>query len=158
MNDDNTKSARLDIFRVINAANKKNVDFFDELTPEEQKTFYPVLIMRWMSGTIRPDQVVLINELINPLVFSMSQHKLLLWQLLTIANSGTNQKVQWIKAPGRGNAAKPMSIKLLQDQYGYSIKQASESLSLLTMQDVYEMAVDRGFQPTELTKLKKEWV
>lgn len=148
---------KLDIFRVLGAANKKDTSFFGNLTPEEQKAFYPVLIMRWMSGTSRPDQLYLINECVNPYVFSLPHHKLLLWQLLTIANSGVNQKSTWIKAPGRNNTAKPISIKLIQKQYGYSSTRAAQALLLLTLDDIIEIGINQGYQVDELASIKKEW-
>ena len=92
---------KLDIFRVLKNADLKNVDFFGKLTEEEQKAFQPFLVARWLSGTYSARQIYFINEIVNSLVFSLPNHKQLLWQLLTICTSGKQQRYIWNKLPSK---------------------------------------------------------
>ena len=148
---------KLDIFKVLGAANKKDRTFYENLTPEEQKAFIPLITMRWMSCVDQAAQVERTNQCVNPYIFSIHRHPLLLWQLLTIANTGVYQRASWIKAPGRISSSKPTSVQAIQQQYGYSTKRAVEALDLLTLEDVLEIGINHGFQPDELAKIKKEW-
>jgi len=147
---------KLDIFRVLNAANAKNVNFFRNLTEEEQKAFVPFLVARWMSGTNDARQVYFINELMNSFTFSLQQHKELLWYLLVICNSGKSQKYVWNKTATRGTMSMPVATKVVMDYFEYSTEDAKEALDILKPDDVYDMGVDLGLQADDLTKLKKE--
>jgi len=148
---------KLDIFKVLGAANKKDTTFYEKLTPEEQKAFIPLITMRWMSCVDQAQQVVSTNHCVNPYIFNIHRHPMLLWQLLTIANTGIHQRASWIKAPGRISSSKPTSVQIIQQQYGYSTKRAIEALDLLTLEDVLEIGINQGTQPDVLTKIKKEW-
>ena len=148
---------KLDIFRVLAAAGRKNTDFYSTLTPEEQKAMQPILVTRWMSGTQRADQIVYLNEIINPFVFSLSSHKQLLWHLMTIASVAGNQKCNWIKSPAK-TTKKAISASVVSQYYKYSTSRAIDALALLTVEDILEMGVDLGCQTDELAKIKKEWL
>lgn len=148
---------KLDIFRVLNAANDKNVNFYRNLTEEEQKAFMPFVVARWLSGTNDARQVIFIGELLNGFTFTLQQHKELLWYLITICSSGRRQKYTWNKLPGQTVASKPMAVQVLMEYYGYSTAQANEALPLLDKEDVIAMAEELSYQTDELTKLKKEF-
>lgn len=149
---------KLDIFRVLGAANKKNKDFLDTLTPEEVKAFQPFLVMRWMTGTDSARQVFFTNEFVNPFAFSLSgSHKQLLWQLLTIANSGKNQKYEWVKLPAKTTTSKPTSVSVLKRMYHYSTDECNDALKILNVDDILELATDLGLQPDDISKISKEW-
>lgn len=148
---------KLDIFRVLGAANKKTRDFPSTLDEAEVKALQPFLVMRWMTGTSDARQVYFTNEFVNPYAFSLTNHKTLLWQLMTIANSGKNQKYSWIKAPARASSSKPVSVGVLQRRYKYNTTDANEALALLDVDDILEMAVDMGCQPDDISKITKEW-
>lgn len=147
---------KLDIFRVLNAANDKNREFYNELTPGEVKAFQPFLVMRWMSGTNDAKQILIINELLNPAVFPLTNHKQLLWQLLTVCNSGKKARYSWIKLPSKLDPSRPTCTKVIMEYYGYSTGDAVEALRLLTRDDVIELAEDMGWQKEEIAKIKKE--
>lgn len=148
---------KLDIFRTMKAADSKNPQFYDKLSEDEVKQLQPFLVMRWMTGTSSPRQVYFMNEFVNPYVFSLTNHKRLLWQLLTVASDGKSRKYEWIKAPGKATSSKPVSVDVIRQHYGYSTKHANDALPCLTVDDVVEMAIDLGRQPEDIQKINKEW-
>ena len=157
MADPSKPAPKLDIFRVLGAANKKASNFLSKLDDEETKALQPFLVMRWMTGTSDASQVFLTNEFVNPYVFALSNHKELLWQLITVANSGTNKKYTWIKQPGRSTTSKPISVDVIKRTYKYSTSDAMDAISLLDVDDVLELATELGVQPDDISKIVKEW-
>jgi hypothetical protein len=151
-----SKTPKLDIFRVLNALNEKDAKFYDNLNDEEQKAFQPFLVMRWMSGTADALQVHLINEIANPYAFALANHKLLMWQLLVACNSGKKHKYNWLKLPSSSNPAKPISVKVVSQYFQYSTAHATDAVKLLSKHDILEFAEELGYQPDEMSKLKKE--
>jgi hypothetical protein len=147
---------RLDIFRVLGAADAKQEDFYEKLTDEERKTFLPFLVTRWMSGTQDPGQIVLINEFANPYMFSLTSHKQLLWQLLTVCNSGRKQRYVWNKLPAKRESGKPTTIKVIRQFFKYSTKEAVDVLDILSRDDIIGLAEQLGWQPDEIAKIRRE--
>lgn len=147
---------KLDIFRVLAAADGKDRSFYETLTEDEVKAFAPFIVARWMSGTSSARQVYFINELFNPLVFSLGNHKQLLWYLLTICGSGKKQRYTWNALPGKKNTSKPTAVRVVKEYFKYSTTDATEVLSMLTRTDLLTMAEELGWQPDEVSKLKKE--
>lgn len=152
-----SETEKLDIFRVMKAADAKNPQFFDKLTEEEVKQLQPFLVMRWMTGTSSARQVYFMNEFVNPYAFSLTNHKRLIWQLLTVAADGKSRRYEWIKAPGKATSNKPISVDVVRQYYGYNTKHANEALACLTVDDVIDMADELGRQHDEIQKITKEW-
>lgn len=151
-----TLEYKLDIFKVLNAANSKNQKFYQGLTEEERKAFIPSVTTRWMSGTSNAGQVMLINEFLNPYVFSLYKHPQLLWQLMTICNIGKSQKYTWNKLPGKKISSKPNAQRAIMQYYGYSSNEAATVLQLMDREDILAIAADLGYQSEEISKIKKE--
>lgn len=147
---------RLDIFRVLNAANEKDAEFYSSLTDEEARALQPFLVMRWMSGTQNAKQILFINELVNPYAFTLQTHKQLIWDLLTISNAGKKTRYTWNKLPAKTDPSRPTATRLVMEYYNYSTKDAIEALRILTRDDVLEIADELGWQQDEIAKLKKE--
>lgn len=147
---------KLDIFRVLKAANKKDAAFFSKLSTVEQKAFLPIVVSRWMSCTPNARQLVFINEFVNPYSFSLYKHPELLWHLLVVANSGSNQAYSWIKAPSKSHGSRPAATKLVMEYYNYSTSDAIDALAILTRDDLLDLAMELGWQPDEIAKVKKE--
>lgn len=149
---------KLDIFRALGAADRKDHAFLTDLTPEEVKGYQPFLVMRWLTGTSSASQVYVINEVVNPYAFNLSQHKQLMWDLTIAATDGKQRRYGWIKAPSRTLASKPVAIKVLRETYGYSVKHAEEAFLALqhTPNAIVKLAEAIGLQKEEMTKLKKE--
>ena len=120
---------KLDIFRVLAALDAKDYHFFANLTDEEVKALVPFVVARWMSGTTDARQVFFLNEVVNPYLFSLTEHKQLLWDLLLIANSGKKQRYAWNALPSKKNTAKPLTVDVLKQFYGYSTRDAVDAVT-----------------------------
>lgn len=151
----NMATERLDIFRVLKAADTKDTTFYSKLEDEEKKQLQPFLVMRWLTGTFSKQQVFLINEVLNPYAFSLYQHKELLWKLSTICTSGKSQRYVWNKIETK-TVEHPISVKIIQEFTGYNSRDAVQALKLFEPIDVVEMAEEMGWQDDEINKSRKE--
>lgn len=146
----------LDIFKVLNHISQKDREFFKTLTEEELKAFQPFVIMRWLTGTSSARQLFFLNTLVNPFVFNLSEHKELLYYLMTICTNGKTQRYNWIKGPTKKDKKLSTTTKVICDYYKYNYMEAKSVLSLLSREDILSYAEQLGYQPEEITKIKKE--
>lgn len=145
-----------EVFDILNRISNKDNTFFDQLSDADLKDIHPLVIMRWLSGIASKQQVFLLNEVVNPYVFSLSQHKRLLIKLLTIACSGKTYRYSWSKPLSKAGSSKPISLRVIGEYFKYSRKHAEQAIDLLAPDDIIAMAHELGVQADELTKLRKE--
>ena len=150
------KTHKLDIFSVLNQISMKKRNYYEGLSEEEQKAFMPLIVMRWLSGTRNARQVVFLNELVNPSVFSLHKHKQFLYYLMTVCTTGNGQRYFWNKTLSKRSSKTPTSIKTICEFFGYNTREAADALSLLSNDDILSYAEDLGKQPDEIRKIKKE--
>jgi hypothetical protein len=104
---------KLDLFRLLEAADRRDAGFFARLSEEERKEFATnaYMIMRWLSAVV-PDgstselYLLLSNELVNRNVWQLRDHPELLWLLMSRVGIGRKQRHKWIGAPKRRRADK----------------------------------------------------
>ena len=146
---------KLELADILNALDKKNVDFYKNLTTEQQKQIQPFVLMRFLTGTYNKGQIILVNELVNPYSFSLYTHKDLLWKLLTICTTGKSQRYAWNKTLSN-KSAKPVITQVVQEYFQYNRKDAEQVVSLLSPDDIIQMAEELGWQDDETNKIRKE--
>lgn len=149
------KERNLDIFWLLGELDRKNYDLWNKLTEEQRKEFSPVLVLRWMLGSRDPVQLLLLNEVVNTVVFSLPHHKELLLKLLTVTTSGSSQRYQWLNLKTAGGKNK-RSVQLIAEHYGLSLRDAAESFKLFSADEVLELAAMHGLQKDEIKELQKE--
>lgn len=104
-------SDKLNIANEMRELDRKNRQFYDDLTPEERKKFSTFLMIRWGSAVdgsseLQQYYVQSVNHYLNRHFFSMSRHPKLQWLMATAASPGLGTpRHQWISTKkGTGNA------------------------------------------------------
>lgn len=104
-------SDKLNIANEMRELDRKNRQFYDDLTPEERKKFSTFLMIRWGSAVdgsseLQQYYVQSVNHYLNRHFFSMSRHPKLQWLMATAASPGLGMpRHQWISTKkGTGNA------------------------------------------------------
>lgn len=150
------KSHKLDIFQLLNGLSKKDLKAYHSLSEQEKKEVLPLIVMRWMSGTDDARQVFFLNELVNPFVFPFYKHKELLVDLLSICGPGSPTRYQWKKALSKKKANRPKCTQIVKAYFGYNTVDANEAVEILSADVIMDYAIQLGWQPDEISKLKKE--
>jgi hypothetical protein len=112
-------SDKLNIANEMRQFDRKNRDFYDELTAEERKKFSNYLMIRWGSSVegsrdLQEFYVISCNERFNKHFFDLSKHPKLQWLLATTVSPdmGTPRH-PWIapkkKEPGASSFKKQLS-------------------------------------------------
>lgn len=151
-----TMTNKLELSDILSALDKKDIHYFSQLTVDEQKQIQPFVLMRFLTGTYNKEQVVVVNEFVNPYVFNMNNHKDLLWKLLTVCTTGKQQRYFWNK-PLLSRSTKPTAINIIQEYFGYNKQDAMSASTILSSDDVIQMAEELGWQDDEINKVRKEY-
>lgn len=151
-----TQKYKLNIFDVLGKLSTGDVAFYDKLTEDEEKALQPLVVMRWLTGADDARQLYFLNELVNPLVFPLTNHKKLLVQLLSICTSGRTNRYKWTKAKSKKTAKAAASVSVIKDFFGYNTRHATDALPLLDDEAVLFYAEQLGRQPDEIRAIKKE--
>ena len=109
---------KLNIHNEMAQLDRKNRDFYDELTDDERKKFSNYLMIRWgssVSGTqgLQEFYVQSINECLNKHFFSINRHPKLQWLCATAASADEGKlNHTWIAGPKREKAARKIIKEL----------------------------------------------
>ena len=150
------KQYKLDLFNFLNNMSRKNEKFYGTLSEEEIKEISPLILMRWLSGTNNPYQIYMLNELLNPFVFTLGKHKELLVDLMTLSTTGISQRYQFKKAKSKKTTKMPKTAAVIKEYFNYSTLDAVESIPLISNEDILALAEELGKQKPEITVIKKE--
>lgn len=102
--DEKFENTDLDLFEVLNALDKKDYNYYDNLTEEQKKKFVPFMLLHWMSAIkgsegVSRYYVMSTNEYANKYMFSefVQKHPKLQWLMLCSASPGIGKQFhQWI--------------------------------------------------------------
>ena len=102
--DEKFENTDLDIFKVLEALDKKDYGFYGRLTEEQQKKFVPYIITHWMSavsatGVLGAYYTMSTDVNANRHLFNerIMQHPELQWLMLCAASPGMGKQFhQWI--------------------------------------------------------------
>ena len=107
-------SDKLNIANEMAVFDRKDRDFYDNLTEEERKKFSNFLMIRWGSSVqgsqdLQEFYVISCNERLNKHFFAINKHPKLQWLCATTVSPGLGTfRHQWIapkKKEGSGNSA-----------------------------------------------------
>lgn len=142
-----------DLFDGLSKLGKRDLGWYDGLTPDGKKAAAPLVIMRWMTGTSDQAQLVRLNTFVNPYIFALGAEKPLLFKLLAAAATGKTGRYFWLKGPGARPAEK-LALEVVKQYYGISGREAQSYK--VDGESLLEMAQELGWDEEQLKKLKKE--
>jgi len=115
-------SDKLNIANEMRQFDRKNRDFYDELTPEEKKKFSNYLMIRWGSAVegsreLQEFYVISCNERLNKHFFDVAKHPRLQWLMATSVSPGLGtSRHPWI-APRKKEAGLSAKRRALMAMY-----------------------------------------
>lgn len=143
---------KLNINNEMAQLDRKNRDFYDELTAEEKKKFSLYLMLRWSSSVqadpkIQAYYVMSCNENLNKNFFDIARHPKLQWLCATAVSPGIGTfKHQWIANKKKTATYENKSLKFLAQVYP-TLKQDELELmaSINTKDDLKDLAKQMGW-------------
>lgn len=149
-----SKSYKLDIFKVLDNIRAGNMDYYDTLSPIEKKGFYPVLVYHWLIGSASTEELKLLDAIVNPILFSMSKHPKVIYQLMVSCMvSNTKKKHRYMKK-GKKQNTDTVAIDIIKKYYECSSDRANEYYQLINIDDIKELGYDLGFSDKDIKKVK----
>ena len=116
---------------------RKNRQFYDDLTDEERKKFSNYLMIRWGSSVqggrdLQEFYVIATNERLNKHFFAVNRHPRLQWMMASSVSPGMGtHRHQWI-SPKKKDAGSNEVKKQLMELYPNMKSQDIEVLATLT--------------------------
>ena len=150
------KERSLDIFTLLEQIDRKNYQIWDSLTEEQRKEFSPLVTLRWMAGTTDPVQLIFLNEIMNPTIFTLGDKKEFLLKLLTVCSNGKLKRYQWINYKVGGSKKMKKSVELIANHYKLGPKEAEDTRRLFNEEELIELAEANGWQKDEIKELLGE--
>jgi hypothetical protein len=153
-----TAAPKLDIKKVLAAVDRKDYDFYDNLTPEEQKAFSPYMLMRYTSN-VQGDRdtqewfIEMTNEMVNKNHFDLSKdHKALLWKLYAATGAGISCYHPYL-AEGKKDKAHKIEKLLCELHPAMKMSDIKLLASMMDKKDCEELFDKMGFDK----KQRKEY-
>ena len=142
-----------DLFKGLDSLSKNDYHWYQNLNDDGKKAVAPLVLTRWLSGTNDYLQIIKINIIANPYIFSLGNEKALLCKLLA-ASTTQPRRYQWLKGPGSANSS--LVLKIISEYYDVSLREAALYVDTIDKNDLLEMAEELGAEKDILAKLKKE--
>lgn len=144
-----------DLFAFLEKLSSRSFTAYQNLSDEHKKQASPLVISRWLTGTNDQLQLIRLNEVVNPYIFSLGNHKELQFKLMASACTGNTKRYSWKKMPS-SNSDK-LKIEVIKQSLGISGREAKMYTD--TIQDsskFIEAAEDLGWSKDEIKKLQTE--
>ena len=144
------KEYKVDIFKLMHSISNGDMDIIDSYSEDELKTISPYVISMWMKGADNNVDLrsILMNDYLNKYMFSLGNHKKLLFKLLCISNNIDPNTRYSFKNKLKKTASK--LTKLVAQFHNCSDKHADDIINFLTEDDVIDIASRLGHDKKEV--------
>lgn len=141
-----------DLFQGLAQLGSRDFSWYNGLSDAGKKAAAPFVLMRWMAGTPDPLQILKLNELANPYMFSGGFEKSQQITMLAASATGKNKRYSWLKMPSSKSASK--TVQAICQYYECSVREAKTYS--VQLQDLLEIVAELGWEKEDVDKLKKE--
>jgi hypothetical protein len=157
--DEKFEKQDFDLFDALAALDRKDYDYYDRLTEDQQRKFVPYMLVQWMSA-IKGNEglsryyVMSTSEYANKYLFNelVQKHPKLQWQMLCAASPGVGKQFhQWIPniGPKVGKLQSPAKLKEVKEYF----KKIYPKASATDIDDVGQAFVENHKRKCHLAEL-----
>ena len=150
------EDSEISLKSVLPAIDRKNINWWETLTPAQQKKFSSWIYMRYVSNVSGSPELyqyylVAVNERVNKKFSSLKDHPKLQYLLLTTASPGMGDQFHPFIKPGKRNKSNKKRINLLEKLFPMANEQELEVLSEInTDQDIENHLIALGWTDKEI--------
>ena len=149
---------KLSINNEMTQFDRKNREFYDELTDEERKKFSTYLMLRYgasVEGTADLQEWYLraINERMNINFFDLGKHPKLQWLLATTVSPGMGTQRHYWQGAKKKEGSNSKAVKFVTQLYPHMKQDEVELLaSINTTKELKELAKQLGWTDPDIKK------
>jgi len=147
------KEPQIPLKEVLAAIDKKDRDWYANLTEERKKAFSAWMMMRYCSsvqGRKQLDYLFFTNEFVNKNFMDISKHPELQWLLLTACGQGKVEFHQYIKPPN-SRRKKNKVQEMIASVYPHAKHDEIELIQELnTKEELKQFAKDHGYDDKQI--------
>jgi len=150
------KKPQIPLKEIMAAIDKKDRNFYNNLSDEQKKAFSAWMMMRYCSsvqGRDAANYIYMTNELVNYQFSEVSKHPELQWLLLSACGVGKIQFHPYLKPP---NARKKKN-KVFEFIYSLFPHMKTEDINNLidinTIQELKDLAKSNGYDDKSITEI-----
>jgi hypothetical protein len=147
--------SKLDIWEILGKIDAHDMSYYSKLPADKKAGFVPIVTLRWLSGSGDKAQLLTLNEVVNPLAFSLYKYPDLLYKLMVIATPCKKKDYKWISQKKADKAVSKISDILIR-YFECSPREAKEFAVLYTPTDILDMAHGLGETKEYIKSLKDE--
>jgi len=153
---------KLDMFgKVLPALDRRDRNFYNNLTDEEKKGYSALVLMRAMSslGDQNPHaeyELLAVNDIVNIGFWSLSKHTELQHLLLCTAGLGSKQYHPWISAKGKVTKTNLIDQFFMEMNPGMNEQELELMRSQHDPKSIKRLAQDAGKSDSEIKRLVED--
>jgi len=152
------KQPAIPLKAMLEAIDRNDLEFYDRLTPDQQKEFSPWLAMRYASsasGMAAYHYLLMVNDIVNCDFSTLKNHPGLQWKLLAVCGQGSPTFHPWIP-PGKGKKKKSNIFDFIKQTHPLMENKDIDTLiSLNTKEDLKQLAKESGMDDKDIKELFK---
>lgn len=159
---DKISKPKLDLGQTLYALDTRNLEYYNNLSDDDKKSYAPLILMRFMSsapnqGSSHEYHILSVNELVNQDFWNFSKnHKELQHLLLSLCGIGNKQYHSWIAMPKKLNSEKLQKfIQMIHP--GVNSLECELFIKNNTVEDLENLGKDYALDDKEIEELVKQF-
>ena len=149
-------SDKLPLNDVLNAIDRRDFDWYNNLSDDMKKKWSSWLFVRYTSsvkGSGATDALLNTNEFVNKYYTDLYKHEELMWKLMCLTGSGKKQFHEWIKPP-TSTKKKDKVSEFISETFPHMKSDEIELYRKLNSDDdIKRMAIDMGMLDKDVDEI-----